>query len=245
MLPWQGIQSVVGCNCPTPSLSIRRSRAGLFHERPCRQFLDVCRRQFADVRAAGSSTIHLLVGTSRFLQPSRNLTVFRKPDAQHAATGCRRSTRCPKALLDLQQALECEGGLGSSRGWQWRFQCQRQMDTRPAGLPFSAHSWTMRLSRLQAADTAGRWRGWIRLDRGASWFGSWTPTSSWFAYLHGKAVVTRSVLRLVTGANADDERADAGYAVRRDVANGPAPTPAESPSRPAIPQRRILRSATR
>lgn len=55
--------------------------------------------------------------------------------------------------------------------------------------------------------------------------------------LHGKAVVTRSVLRLVTGANADDERADAGYAIRRDVANGPAPAPAEGPSRPAIPQR--------
>lgn len=36
--------------------------------------------------------------------------------------------------------------------------------------------------------------------------------------LHGKAVVTRSVLRLVTGANADDERADAGYAASGDEA---------------------------
>lgn len=36
--------------------------------------------------------------------------------------------------------------------------------------------------------------------------------------LHGKAVVTRSVLRLVTGANADDERADAGYAASGDGA---------------------------
>ena len=44
--------------------------------------------------------------------------------------------------------------------------------------------------------------------------------------LHGKAVVTRSVLRLVTEANADNERADAGYAASCGRASGTAATPA-------------------
>ena len=55
--------------------------------------------------------------------------------------------------------------------------------------------------------------------------------------LHGKAVVTRSVLRLVTGADADDERADAGYATSGDTAYGTATAPAVGPTPRAIPQR--------
>jgi hypothetical protein len=40
------------------------------------------------------------------------------------------------------------------------------------------------------------------------------------SHLHGKAVVTRSVLRLVTGAETDNERADAGLVLRDDRGTG-------------------------